>query len=46
MSNLDDLLAKESPEMVERISQKADEIVAEIRQNEIDRWLDKTQHEK
>ena len=43
MSNLDDLLAKESPEMVERINQKADEIVTEIRLNEIRQWLDKTQ---
>lgn len=31
---LDELLAKESPEMVERINQKADEIIAGIRLSE------------
>ena len=32
---LDELLNKESPEIVERINQKADEIIAEIRLSEI-----------
>lgn len=40
---LDELLAKESPEMVERINQKADEIIAGIRLAEIRQWLEKTQ---
>jgi len=38
---LDELLAKESPEMVERINQKADEIIAGIRLAEIRQWLEK-----
>ena len=40
---LDELLAKETPETVERIHQKADEILTGIRLGEIRHWLEKTQ---
>ena len=42
---LDELLAQESPEMVERINQKADELVTELRLGELRQWLEKTQME-
>ena len=42
---LDELLAKETPETVERIHQKADEILTGIRLGEIRQWLEQTQSE-
>jgi len=43
MSTLDELMAKESPEMVERINHKANDIIAGIQLGEIRKWMEKTQ---
>lgn len=45
MSDLNELLAKESPDVVESVHREADEIVAGIRLGEIRQWLEKTQSE-
>lgn len=40
---LDELLAKEKPEAIERINEKANDILTGIRLGEIRQWLEKTQ---
>lgn len=41
--DLDKLLAKETPEAIERINEQADDILTGIRLAEIRQWLEKTQ---